>query len=173
MSLMGHSLPTNPAPAPPDVRCCPNSRHSIAVQRNDAKCRYCCKSPKLTGDNFPARKRSKSRSLIDMAPGSLPKSPVNLSPSDEVPHVCTRKSHPRLGKNVTDSAKRLLQHNLPIADIGMLLDHFVGAGEQRWRHGEAQSLGGLQVDRQLVLYRRLHWQIRWFLPLEYAINVAR
>src|SRR5215471_2374678 len=34
----------------------------------------------------------------------------------------------------------------PKADIGYLFDHFVGAGEQRWRHGKTERLGSLGVD---------------------------
>src|SRR6266446_968406 len=28
-------------------------------------------------------------------------------------------------------------------------DHLVGASEDRWRHGEAERLGGVQIDHQL------------------------
>jgi hypothetical protein len=30
----------------------------------------------------------------------------------------------------------------------MLLDHLVGAGEQRWWHGKAKTIGGFQIDAQ-------------------------
>src|SRR5258707_15682988 len=54
------------------------------------ECRLCCKSLKTRGDKFPARRRNKPRSLIDVASGSLPKSPVSLSPGDEVPPMFTQ-----------------------------------------------------------------------------------
>ena len=44
-----------------------------------------------------------------------------------------------------------------------LLDHFVGCGQQRFRDGEAERLGGLEVDDKLELGRLLDRQIRWFL----------
>src|ERR1700738_2506890 len=79
-------------------------------------CRYCCKSPKLPGANFPAVRESDPRSLIDMASITLPRSPVSLSSGDEVPHIFTRKSRLRRGEFLITSAKRLLQQNLPEPD---------------------------------------------------------
>jgi hypothetical protein len=73
--------------------------------------RLCCKSLKTPGDKFPARSRNKPRSLIDVASGLLPKSPVSLSPGDEVPHMFTRKPRLQLEKFAINGAKRLLQHN--------------------------------------------------------------
>jgi hypothetical protein len=40
-----------------------------------------------------------------------------------------------------------------------LLNHFVGAGEDRWRHGEAKRIRGLEIDDQLERSRLLDRQI--------------
>src|SRR5664279_439038 len=52
-----------------------------------------------------------------MASGLLPKSPVSSSLCDEVPHIFIQKSHLEPREFLISSAKRLLQHNLPQADI--------------------------------------------------------
>jgi hypothetical protein len=80
------------------------------------RCRYCCKSPKLPGDNFPAIRRSDRRPPICVASITLPRSPVSLSSGNEVPHIFTRKSHLQPGEFLVTSAKRLLQQYLPKAD---------------------------------------------------------
>ena len=90
-----------------------------AIAHSQLGGRLCCKSLKTPGDKFPARGRNKPRSLIDVASGSLPKSPVSLSPGDEVPHMFTRKRRLQLEKFAINGAKRLLQHNLPISDIAI------------------------------------------------------
>jgi hypothetical protein len=51
-------------------------------------------------------------------------------------------------------------------------NHFVGAGEERGRHAEAKRFRCLEIDRQLVLGRRLHRKVRRLLALEDAIDVA-
>jgi hypothetical protein len=51
-------------------------------------------------------------------------------------------------------------------------DHLVGAGEQRWRHVEAESLGGLEIDHQFEFGRQLDRQIGRYLAFEDAINVT-
>ena len=45
---------------------------------------------------------------------------------------------------------------VPIADMINLIDHLVGAVEQRGRYGEVERLRGLEVNHQLELGRLLH-----------------
>ena len=60
---------------------------------------------------------------------------------------------------------------VPIADI-CLFDHFVGAGKHGRRHGEAERLGGLEVEHHFVLVRCLHRQIGRLLTLKDTVHVA-
>src|SRR5262245_25036936 len=53
-----------------------------------------------------------------------------------------------------------------------LFDHLVGTGEQSLWNFEVQRPGGLQVDDEFVLGRRLHRQLAGLLALENAVDVA-
>jgi hypothetical protein len=57
-----------------------------------------------------------------------------------------------------------------------LLDHIVGAAEQRQREGEAERLGGLEIDNEFDFCKQLDRQVGGLLPVEnapgiYAYNV--
>src|SRR5215510_3332162 len=91
--------------------------HVFSNARMSAWCRLCCKSRKLKGRKFFAKRRNGNQSPIRITSIALPKSPVSLSRGDEVPHIFTRKPRPRPAEFSVTSAKRLLQQNRPEAVI--------------------------------------------------------
>ena len=101
-----------------DARTCPlcsESDQVAAPPRNDAKCRLCCKSRKLQGCEFFAKIQNGKQSPIRITSIALPKSPVSFARGDEVPHIFTRNARLQPAEFLIIGAKRLLQHNLPVA----------------------------------------------------------
>ena len=53
-----------------------------------------------------------------------------------------------------------------------LLNHFIGSSKKSGRDGEAERLGGLQVDDHKVFQRQLHRKFRRLCATENVINIA-
>src|SRR5262249_32606308 len=54
----------------------------------------------------------------------------------------------------------------------LLFDHLVGAGENRIRHGQAEGLGGLEIDDELEPGRQLDRQLARLGTIEDAIDIG-
>src|SRR5438876_1572772 len=54
---------------------------------------------------------------------------------------------------------------------GSSLDHLVGAGDEGWRHLEAECLRGFQLDHELELGRLLYRQVGRLLAFENATGI--
>src|SRR4051812_20797275 len=52
------------------------------------------------------------------------------------------------------------------------LDHLVSAREDARWNGEPQRRGGLEINDQLILSRRLHRKVGWLFALKDAVDVA-
>src|SRR3979409_692552 len=68
-------------------------------------------------DQFPAKRRNKQPSPIDVTLSRLSKSPVSSSLDNVVPQSIVRSPRVQPGQFGLPHAKRLLQQNLPDADI--------------------------------------------------------
>src|SRR5262245_27701234 len=53
-----------------------------------------------------------------------------------------------------------------------LFDHLVGAKQNRWGHGKAERLGGLEVDDHLKFCRKLHREIARLRTAQDAIDIC-
>ena len=53
-----------------------------------------------------------------------------------------------------------------------LIDYFIGAAEQRRRHGKAEHSGGVRIDDQLELVQLNNWQLRRLGALKDAANIV-
>jgi hypothetical protein len=66
----------------------------------------------------------------------------------------------RLGLGLARMPMQLLRVPRPAGHTS--LDHLIGARQQRFRDGEAEHLGGAQIDYEIELARLLHREVRRF-----------
>jgi hypothetical protein len=70
-----------------------------------------------------------------------------------------------LNSDITQGPRSAISGREQMQQVAPLLDHLVGAYKERGRHFEAERLGGLEIDHELVFGRCLHRQIGWLLTL--------
>ena len=101
----------------------PRSRSGAMSANESAVGRYCCKSPKLLGDNFPAIRRSDRRPPICVVSIMLPRSPVSLSQAMRSPtslhetRVCSRRIFDHQCKKSFAPASAKTRHSPHDCDI--------------------------------------------------------
>jgi NitT/TauT family transport system substrate-binding protein len=81
--------------------------------------------------------------------------------------TCSRSRWTSTRSTPTSSCRRRNRRDRPNRSF----DHLVGALQQRLRDGQAESLGGLQVDQELELRRLLYRELAGFGTLEYLVDV--
>src|SRR5262252_9841917 len=59
---------------------------------------------------------------------------------------------------------------VPIGDIAPLLDHLVGAGEERSRYVDAKCLRGLEIDNKVELARLIEGNVARLRTLEDLVD---
>ena len=111
--------------------------------------RFCCKTPKMPFDQFPANRPNEPQSPIDVASRPLPKSPVSSSLDNVVPQSIVRSPRVRPGKFVFSHAKRLLQQNRHFSEVRW--DRLDGCLPRNSRRGmrRCSPLGLLHRPHQL------------------------
>src|SRR4030088_3121664 len=81
--------------------------------------RYCYKSLKRRSGQFLAKEPNNRKSPINTASNPLRESPVSLARGDLSPHIIIQSPRLRGGEFESHLQKRLLQHYLPGAEVGL------------------------------------------------------
>ena len=87
-------------------------------------------------------------------------------------HIHDGPRHVRLHPNAGRIAATHYLTAWAISRLGRLFNHLVGSGEKCGRDGEAERLGGIQVDDQKVFQRQLHRKFRRHYATKNVINIV-
>jgi hypothetical protein len=68
------------------------------------------------------------------------------------------------------SADRIIGHH---RDQFRLLDHLIGGRQQRFGNGEAEDVGGLEVDDQIDFCDPLYREVGWLSVRQWRPSLAR
>ena len=115
------------------------------------------------------------------APHARPRGEIPIAPAaPPLPHIPRFRALALFGRRPPERVDRLVipatenlhtsRHEQIAANRSTLFDHLVGTEEKHRRHDEAERFGGLEIDYQLELCRKLNWQLARLRTLQNSID---
>src|SRR5262245_33242057 len=141
----------------------------------------CCarpaRSPVTTGRMLASRcaviKPTRATGLAPSAASRWGRKPAAIPDAMKVRRFIGASQRRRLFSRYMRRQSQAEMNNTPRRRMRQLLDHFVGADDQRFGDGEPEGSRRAQIDDQLEMGRLLDRKIRRFRALQNAIGIMR